>query len=178
MNKVKGYINKNRDKTDAFFTINWATRLLMENERFDGKVVEPSCGRGDMSEVIKDFNIVVSSDLKDYGYGEIRDFFSMQSADNIITNPPYSIARKFIEHSLKISKKKVAMLLRLDFLASSGRYEFFREHKPKKILMISKRLPIWNGEQFVGGGQFDHVWIVWDNENPIDKTEFDWVKPE
>lgn len=66
------------------------TETLLDLEKFEGTILEPCCGDGAISEVLKErgFN-TKSSDLFDYGYGEIKDVFDIsEEQENVITNPP------------------------------------------------------------------------------------------
>lgn len=55
-----------------------------------------------------------------------------------LTNPPFSLAFQFVQHACAISEH-VFMLLRLPFLASDERVEWFRQHEPSALLVLSKR---------------------------------------
>ena len=81
-------------------------------------------------------------DIVDRGYvgTEVRDFLTTTKDDlnfspDIITNPPYALAKEFVEHALDISMDsvKVAMFLKIQFLESKKRYELFKKYPPKKI---------------------------------------------
>jgi hypothetical protein len=73
----------------------------------------------------------------------------------IITNPPYNLALEFIKHSLKFTDR-VAMLLRLNFLASQSRREFHRRH-PADVYVLSKR-PSFTGSKT---DSCEYAWFVW-----------------
>lgn len=60
-----------------------------------------------------------------------------QQFDVAIGNPPYKFARQFIEQSLRFSKI-VAFLLRLDFLGSRKRVQFWREY-PADVYVLPDR---------------------------------------
>lgn len=86
--------------------------------------------------------------------------------DWIITNPPFSLAQEFIEKSLKIAQKGVIMLLRLNFLGSQKRHDFWVKNPPSKIMVLSKR-PSFTGH---GTDSQEYAWFIWDklsHENPI-----------
>ena len=54
---------------------------------------------------------------------------------DIVTNPPYSLAKEFVEHALDISNDgcKVAMFLKIQFLEGKSRRELFKKYPPKTI---------------------------------------------
>ncbi|WP_436663579.1 hypothetical protein ACOALA_13645 [Alicyclobacillus acidoterrestris] len=77
--------------------------------------------------------------------------------DFIITNPPFSLAQEFVEKSLTLANC-VIMLLRLNFLASGKRKEFWEKHPPTAIHVLTKR-PSFTG---TGTDATDYAWFVWD----------------
>ena len=80
--------------------------------------------------------------------------------DYIITNPPFSLAQEFIEKSLTLSPR-VIFLLRLSFLESQKRYDFWQKHNPS-IYVLSKR------PSFVGGATDScaYAWFFFGSPNP------------
>ena len=75
--------------------------------------------------------------------------------DVVLTNPPYSLAMEFVEACLPLARE-VAMLLRLNFLASERRAAFMRSDPPDVYV-----LP--NRPSFTGGGTdaTEYCWAVW-----------------
>lgn len=69
--------------------------------------------------------------------------FKSKCVDTIITNPPYCIAQEVIEHCLKVARKRVYMLLKLAFLESETRYEFFKATPLKKVWVFCKRVNMY-----------------------------------
>lgn len=86
-------------------------------------------------------------------------------ADVIITNPPYSLAQEFIEASLRCAKI-VAMLLRLNFLASETRHAFFEKHGMPDVYVLPNR------PSFVGGktDATEYAWMVWDRQATFNRA--------
>ncbi len=82
----------------------------MKKEHFRGTIWECACGDGAISDVLKSHGFsVYSSDIVDRGYGENRslDFLDDEltkgiEAENIITNPPFKLAKQFVEKALTI----------------------------------------------------------------------------
>ena len=91
-------------------------------ESFDKNILEPSCGEGHISEVLKSHGYnVVSRDLINRGYGDVADFLSDDNTEwngDIITNPPYKYGCEFVEKALQIipDGHKVAMFLKVSVL--------------------------------------------------------------
>lgn len=121
-----------REKDDFYATEPRATELLCELEKFDLHILEPSCGTGHMSEVLKTAGYdVTSRDKINRGYGEVADFLSPDNVKwngDIVTNPPYKYAKEFVEKALSIIPEghKVAMFLKLTFLEGKARKELFK----------------------------------------------------
>jgi hypothetical protein len=76
--------------------------------------------------------------------------------DLIITNPPYTLAQEFVEKAY-IEARNVLMLLRLNFLGSKRRHEFWKTHTPDYLFILSKR-PSFTGN---GTDATDYAWFGW-----------------
>ena len=169
---------------DFYPTPEWGTEALLQQVQFEGNILEPCCGDGAMSEVLKRHGYdVVSSDKYDRGYGEVQDFFTVTgNYDNIVTNPPFNIAEDILEHALKITSQKVCLLLRTAFLESRRRYEkFYKNNPPAMILIFSERLSIYpKGYPVKGGGTTSYAWFVWDlwgSYAALPETIIRWIPP-
>lgn len=167
---ASNHTESERQPEDYYATEPAATDWLCRLETFNGMILEPSCGEGHMSEVLKRYGYnVVSRDIVDRNYGEVADFLS---ADNtcwdggIVTNPPYKYAKEFVEKALQIIPQghKVAMFLKLTFLEGKARKALFRESPPKRVWVSSSRL------KCAMNGHFDayassaaaYGWFVWE----------------
>ena len=129
---ASNHTDAERQREDYYATEPKATEWLCKLERFEGRILEPSCGEGHMSRVLEAAVYeVVSRDLVDRGYGEVADFLAIDNLEwdgNIVTNPPYKYAQEFVEKALSIipKGKKVAMFLKLTFLEGKARRALFR----------------------------------------------------
>lgn len=74
--------------------------------------------------------------------------------DFVLTNPPYAQAQDFVEAALQVAPT-VAMLLRINFLASKRRREWLNKLDPG-IFVLPNR-PSFTGE---GGDQTEYAWFV------------------
>lgn len=133
---ASNHCDEERADKDYYATEPAATEWLCQLEQFSKFILEPSCGEGHMSEVLKAHGYnVTSRDLADRGFGEVADFLS---ADNrywfgdIVTNPPYAFAQQFVEKAMQIVQEgsKVAMFLKLTFLEGKGRARLFENYPP------------------------------------------------
>lgn len=123
-----------RQPDDYYATEPLATRLLLAEEKFNKKILEPACGEGHMSkELISAGYEVTSFDKVNRGYGDEEDFFCRDAWDgDIITNPPYKCALDFVQHALEIVPEgsKVAFFLKIQFLEGKVRRKFFNVNPP------------------------------------------------
>lgn len=160
-----------RAELDYYATEPKAVDLLLEQEEFSSVVWECACGEGHLAERIKQHGIeVVATDIVDRGYGEERDFFSTDSPPapdvDIITNPPYSCAKEFVEHAINILETghKVAMFLKIQFLESQQRRILFDKFPPKTVYISSNRLRCAKNGDFEkarNANAMCYAWYVW-----------------
>lgn len=155
-----------RHPDDYYATEPKATELLMQEQDFSECVLEPCCGQGHMAEVLARKYKVYAFDLFDRGYGTVADFFKFKSwHGDIITNPPYKGALKFVQHALEIIPEgnKVAMFLRIQFLEGKERGEFFKNNPPKYIYISRGRLKCGKNGDFgsLSSSATAYAWFVW-----------------
>lgn len=178
-----------RDSLDDFPTPPWATRALMEYVIGSKDVVgsmtclEPACGAGHMSKVLKEyFGTVQDADVKNYGYGDVRDFllypYENKSFDWVITNPPFRLAEEFVLRSLKIARIGVAILARTVFLESSGRYRaIFETTPPTKFAQFVERVPMVKGRlDRSATTATGYCWLVW-QKKASGTPRLMWIPP-
>jgi hypothetical protein len=96
--------------------------------------VEPCLGGGAIYDRV---------DVPRKGWCEIakgRDYLEspVSRADVILTNPPFSLALEFLQKSLA-EAKTVGYLLRLNFLGSRKRRDFWNANKPTHCFVLSER---------------------------------------
>ena len=148
---------------------------------------EPACGDGNLANAMRELGYTVhESDIHDYGTGhEVLDFLESGGTGvgwegNIVTNPPYKIGKQFIEKSLENINEgyKAAFLMRIQFLESKGRHEFFKKHPPKFVYVFSSRIRIFkNNDQvkYSGGQPLCYAWLIWEKGFSGDTT-LRWIK--
>lgn len=170
----------NREK-EFFPTPAWATEALLTKEEFGPLVWEPACGDGAISEVLKEHGYIVhSTDLYDHGYrygvaeADFMDYH-MVGCD-IVTNPPFSLAEKFIRRGATLAHNKMALLLNTAFLGGQARAkDLFVHHPPSRVWVISKRITFYpKGEEVKNSGTQVHAWYVWDKGH-IGPTQLGWL---
>ena len=183
-----------RDGLDWYVEPSWCVDLLLDRLPDLSTVWDPACGAGTIPEACRARGIcAVGSDIADRGYGRPDvDFLPGPGGGRaipfgtpyaIITNPPYGKATDFIAEARRVARRIVAVLVRLDYLASQRRRALFVNHPPARVLVLSKRPSMPPGEQLASGavqakgGQHDFCWIVWDRRHD-GPTQMEWLAPE
>lgn len=157
-----------REKNDYYATDPKAVRLLLQEEQFNQRILEPMCGAGHISETLKEAGYdVLSSDMFDRGYGDVKDVFTITEWDgDIISNPPYKCALDYVKHCMNIipDGHKVAMFLRLLFLEGKERGQWYKENPPKVIYVARSRLLCMRGGDFSKkySSAVAFAWFVWE----------------
>lgn len=176
------------DSPDDFPTPPWATRALIEHVVgrevvANATCLEPACGRGHMARPLSEyFREVSSSDAYSYGFGDLRDFldypFEAHSHDWVITNPPFRLAEEFVQRSLAVARRGVAILARTVFLESVGRYEgIFRERPPTIFAQFTERVPMVKGRlDSKASTATGYAWFVWLKDSEA-SPRLTWVPP-
>lgn len=179
---------ENRVENDYYPTPPYATFALMDIIGPQKVILEPAAGRGWMArELARSGSQVRASDLYKYEDPVFEvsagaDFLVGpvdSDATAIITNPPYGrgLAEKFIRKSLASPVTLTAMLLRLTFMESAGRYKLFRDFPPTLILPFSRRFSC--GEKYFETpfqGMLAFAWYVWEKPLPSEgQTKCKWI---
>lgn len=182
------------DSLDYFPTPPWATRAFCEHvmpavwpwaDRFDCQAIDPACGEGHMAVALADyFGFTAASDIHDYGFGTVLDFFELSRerhgpCDWIISNPPFNRGADFILHALTLAQRGVAMLVRTAFLEGDGRHQgLFAKRPPQLVAQYVERVPMHRGRWEPNGTTATaYCWIVWLAHPPHDwlHTRFMWI---
>ena len=175
---------KNRHPEDFYRTPPVATQRLLAVEKFPGTVWEPACGDGLMAEELKKVRTrVFSTDLHDRGYGRSGvDFLTSPRPrfkfDHIVTNPPFTLVREFVERALFYRPKTVAMIARLSWLEGKTRKSFFENSPLAKVWVFSGRVNIArSGYEFRDGGEggmIAYAWYVWKRDH-VGPPTLGWI---
>ena len=184
-NGDSSHSTRERETRDYYATDPRAVEALLKREKFNRYILEPACGEGHISEVLKAHGYdVTCADIieRDYeGQEYTADFLrdNLKWIGDIITNPPYKYAAEFVEHSLEIINdgQKVAMFLKLTFLEGEKRRELFQRNPPARIYVFTKRINCaLNGEEkfFNASSAVCYAWFVWEKGSTA-KPVIDWL---
>lgn len=173
---------------DDFPTPPWATRALCEALIASGHVLsvaivrEPAANRGFMVRPLSEYFLdVKASDIADYGCGwPLEDFlfpYQIEEVDWTITNPPFTLADRFVERALETSRVGCAIIVRSAFLEGIGRYEqLFRSNPPALVLQFCERVAMVKSRVDPDASSATaYSWVVWvKGEND---TRQRWIAP-
>jgi hypothetical protein len=162
-----------REINDYYATNSDDVKIFLDKLQQDGiilknTILEPACGQGHISNVlIAKGHTVQSSDLIDRGYGLELDYLTSPLKSwqgDIITNPPYNQASKFIYRSMDLLENGglLLLLLPLRYLETKTRYALFQSFMPKYIYTYSYRIGIGKGGVFEGSNAVAYCWFIWE----------------
>lgn len=170
-----------RQEHDFYPTPSASTQALIDTGVLDGCKAfrDPCAGRGHITDVLGEHftvaynNALFAEDLIDYGANHWIetgvDFLKAEpyKVEAIVTNPPYSrdILMPFVDKCLAESTKITAMFLKITFLESTARKEFFDTNKTLKYIMpFSNRQPMYKNGEVVKGksNAIMYAWFIWD----------------
>lgn len=154
-----------RRNLDQYYTPHSAVLALLDRyPHLQGTILECCSGELAIANALRQRGTVLTNDLDPLATADrhedasVPDFWSGQSVDWVVTNPPFSCCSPIIVGAFRAARKGIAMLLRLSYLEPcKDRAEFLAEHPPS--LIVLPRI------SFTGDGKTDNVtcaWMVWD----------------
>lgn len=176
---------------DLYQTASVAVEALLRVETLPHHIWEPACGPGVIVDVLRRHRHTVwATDLIDYGCPQSEsgvDFLATTQTridtEAIVTNPPYRLATKFIQHALDMCPR-VMMLLRLQYLEghSKARLAVLDGGKLARVHVFRNRLPMmhragWTGP--VATSRIAFAWFIWDRDHhgATELRRISWEKP-
>jgi type I restriction-modification system DNA methylase subunit len=193
------FLMSNRIDQDKYYTpyevIEPLTKYICFNDIYS--FYEPCYGSGNIVDV---FTNEFNKNNVSAHWSEIdleKDYLKQNNikVDLIVTNPPFSLALEFLKKSLK-EANTVIYLLRINFLGSQKRKEFFEANRPTHLFTLSKR-PSFVSTCKICGTQYhpnskntccnkfltrttdstEYAWIAWDYGNYLNTNSerFIWV---
>lgn len=173
--------NDNALPSDLYTTPQWAVAALLKRETFEGSILDPGCGKGDISKVLKatGHQDVTGIDIYDWGYGTPNiDYLQFdEKTDHTIMNPPFSLLQEFIVKALENSTKKVAVFSRVSSLETKGRFNTVYKNKaPNRVYLFVNRVKCSKGGHDDGqSSAVFYCWQVWDLTADTNVTELLWI---
>lgn len=142
-----------RQESDFYPTPRSAFHPLLPFLPRDAEIWEPAQGDGRLVLYMRRYGLrALGADLNS-GY----DFLSDATARAcIVTNPPFSLALEFCSHALEVSSE-VFLLLRLNFLGSQNRKQWWVDHEPRCLFVLSRR-PSFTGNNT---DATEYAWFYW-----------------
>jgi hypothetical protein len=122
------------------------------------RIWEPACGEGHMVKVLKQCGYSVLA--TDISMGANFLTKSYEPCDWIITNPPFSIADKFIERCLYFDRP-FALLLKSHYWHAKKRLSLFRRSPPSVLFPLTWRPDFLFKTRGGGSPLMDVMWCVW-----------------
>tara|TARA_R110002020_G_scaffold192856_2_gene393058 strand:+ start:377 stop:949 length:573 start_codon:yes stop_codon:yes gene_type:complete len=148
----------------------------LEPSMGDGAIVEQINAQGVNSVIGVDPNIKpmakLFGDFYDHGLEEYLEAQGSLEFGAIVGNPPFSLAEKHLRLLIpRIEPGGVLVfLLRMTFLGSKSRVEFFKEHPPSKVIVLQGR------PSFTSDGKTDsseYGLFIWKRDGQLG-TRLEW----
>jgi hypothetical protein len=172
---------------DLYETPAIAVEELIRVESLPLRIWEPAAGRGAIVRVLQGRgHDIIASDIVDYGFplDFVADFLAITTppadVDTILTNPPFKILNKFVDHALDLCARAI-MLVRLAYYegVSVRRTEILEHRGLARVHVFRKRLPMmhrddWTGKRSTSAMPF--AWFCWErgHQGPV---TFDRIGP-
>ncbi len=183
---ISGY---DREVGDFYATPDWVTEALLRHVQFRGRVWEPCCGGGAITNVLQRRGYdVTSTDIADRGFGTPGvDFLACQTVPEgcraIVTNPPYGDARsltgqeksamamlRFVRHSLRLTESvqgQLALLVRFQWVAGKRAAALMSVAPFTSVIALTRRVHWFSRGAETNISQHHHAWVVFDYARPV-----------
>lgn len=187
---ASNHTKKSRAENDYYATDPKAIDILLKetNIQLNQPIWECACGENHLSNRLKQYGYdVFSTDIieRNAPIDKVIDFLELEDKvqweGDIITNPPYVSANKFVEKALNVipTGHHVVMLLKVLFLESKSRKKLFKKYPPKSVYIFSSRITCAKNAMFDtsksnGGGALAYAWFIWE-KGYTGQTTLDWI---
>jgi hypothetical protein len=175
-----------------FPTPPWAARaggeLIRKLDPAARTIWEPACGELHMAGPLAETFDVRVSDIHPYGGNMLIDFaggwvepegssgrmdparaYWHSPVDWVVSNPPFAKAEAFVQQGLKVATRGVAMLCRLAFVESVGRYPLMQ--RMAVMAPFSERVPMqlgsWDPDLSTATA---YAWFIWMHDVAIEAS--------
>ena len=176
-----------RHPEDWYVEPEWCSVRLFERELFTGAIWDPACGKGTIVISALAAGVVAGgSDIVARGWDSTltpHDFLETSyQADNIVSNPPFGVAEKFVAKALTVARCKVSMLLPANWVQGDKRSRWLEQTPLRRVWFIAPRPsmppgPVIEAGHKPGNGTTDYAWFVWEH-GYTGKSEIGWLRRE
>lgn len=142
-----------RELNDNYATPDYAFKPIIPYLPKTTQIWEPASGDGRLVNWMNEAGVDADGCDIIRGYDFLGD---LRNYAFILTNPPFSLALEFCDHAIKHADE-VMMLLRLNFLGSKKRKEWFKAHEPNAIFVLSERPSFVKGKT----DATEYGWFYW-----------------
>lgn len=185
---ASNHVSEHRQKDDFYSTDPQAVEVLIHKLIELGvdiphNIIETSVGMGHIANVFEEHGYTVHGyDIVDRGYPNtiVQDFLTVDKIDidnkMFVQNPPYKMALDFVKKSLDLCNdgEYVCALLKIQFLESMNRYEFFKEFPPKYVSVFSARTQcLKDGKKYESSSAMCYAWFIW-QKGYLDFPKITW----
>lgn len=162
----------------------WCSARLFEVGQFFGAIHDPACGFGRIVESARaaGYEAFGTDKCARPGNWPIRDFLEAGEvlAPNIVSNPPFGIAERFVSRAIDLSARKTAMLLPANWVQGDTRSRWLETTPLLKVLFITPRPsmppgPVIEAGVAPGNGTTDYAWFIWQRDYD-GKPEIGWLR--
>lgn len=175
-----------RHPEDFYVEPEWCSRRLFEVERFDGLICDPSCGLGRIVTSARQAGYeAIGRDIvrRSIVCDDLADFMgSDEPFQNIVSNPPFGIADAYAKHALKITRRKVALLLPTKWMNAAGRGAWLETTPLARVYLLAPRPsmppgPVIEAGIKPGNGTTDFAWFLFEHGH-VGAPEIRWLRRE
>lgn len=175
-----------REPDNWYVEPHWVSRRLFEVEVFEGVVVDPCAGMGNIVQSAIEAGLPAHGyDVRERGFLHVTggvDFFRDQVGpnDNIVSNPPYGKRpdplpsergrweEQFIQLALTRARRKVAVFLDANWINSASRAAWLETLPLTRVWSVGPRPPCPPGPFLraggkAGNGRTDYAWYVFEH---------------
>lgn len=167
--------NTKRQEQDFYAThpnalIVFLNKLKEDNVELNKNIWECASGKRHLANVLLDYGYEVKiTDLIKRIDGVIEKDYLLETESfngDILTNPPFNLAEKFIEKSMNLLNEgnKLLLFLKIQFLEEQKRKELFKKFPPKYVYCYSARQKCARDgefEKYTATTQF-YAWYIWE----------------
>lgn len=167
-----------RKKSDFYETPYSLTQQFLDATQWNkaASTLEPACGDDAIVKVLSknNFTNTTAYDI------EVNFLTETNKYEQIITNPPFSLAKQFIFKSKEISEK-FALLLPLSYLHGKERFDTVYSDRefPLDSVYVFTRYPML-GDKLREDGKYNtgmmvYAWFLWDKNSENQEPVIRWL---